>query len=95
MFKSFKDVDSLTHGGNLFHNELPLHKNLFYKSPWCTVVYINPYSERSSYHTHMYQHARWRHYLDTEVQGHEYILTLKHTESSIVFSYGLEFQWSN
>ena len=36
--KSFKDVDILTHGGNLFHNELLLQKNFFYESPRCTVI---------------------------------------------------------
>ena len=41
--KSFKYVDFFTHGGNLFHNELPLLKNFFYENPWCTVVYKNPY----------------------------------------------------
>ena len=56
--KSFKDVDFFTHGGNLFHNELPLYKKkLFYKFPWCTVVYTNPYSQRPLYHTHVYQHS--------------------------------------
>ena len=69
--KSFKDVDVFTHGGNLFPNELPLLKKIFYESPWCTVVYTNPYSQRSLYHTHVYQHAWWRQYSDSGVRGHE------------------------
>ena len=63
----------------------PYTKNLFYKCSWCTEVYINPYSQRSLYHTHVYQHAWWRHYSDNGARGHEYIWTLKHTESSLVF----------
>ena len=63
----------------------PYTKNFFYKSLWCTVVYINPYSQQSLYHTHVYLHAWWRHYSDNGARGHEYISTLKHADSSLVF----------
>ena len=63
----------------------PYTKNFFYKSPWRTAVYIDPYSQHSLYHTHVYQHAWWRHYSGNGARGHEYIWTLKHTESSLVF----------
>ena len=35
----------------------PYTKTLLFKSPWCTVVYINPHSQRSLHHTHVYQHG--------------------------------------
>ena len=65
--------------------DYPYTKNFFYKSPWRTSVYIDQYSQRSLYHTHVYHHAWWRHYSDNGARGHEYIWTLKHTESSLVF----------
>ena len=46
---------------------------------------MNPYSQRSLYHTHVYQHAWWRQYSDNGVRGLKYIWTLKHTESSLAF----------
>ena len=60
-------------------------KYFFYESPWYIVVYINPHSQRPLYLTHVYQHAWWRHYSDDGVRGNEYIWTLKHTESGLVF----------
>ena len=80
--KWYKDIDLLPKGETF---SIPLYKNFFPKSLWCTEVYINPYPRRSLFHTHVYQHAWWRQYSDNGVRGHEYIWTLKHTESGLVF----------
>ena len=72
MLKSFKDVDFFTHGATYSIMKYPYtKKNFFYKSPGCTEAYTNPYSQRSLYHTYVYQHAWWRQYSDNGVRGHE------------------------